>query len=157
MFDKQIKNCAFYSVLASSTKGYDGGDCCQCTCVSTEDYLCGDDHHGGYACLDPNAPCVDDDDITTLPEFVYGAYSDSSGDPCYTFAISDGDCDPTNNNEECGTSHMAYVPVPFREYILFIFVSQIVQRFILPNNIYEESVDVLPSSLRCDVCGQGLA
>ena len=97
----------------NSASGYDGGDCCQCTCVSTEDYTCGDDHHGGYACLDPSAPCVDDDDITTLPEFNYGTYSRSSTKACYTFAMSDGDCDPTNNNEECGASilsiYTAYV------------------------------------------------
>ncbi|CAN0077813.1 unnamed protein product, partial [Scytosiphon promiscuus] len=37
---------------------YDGGDCCSCTCESAE-HTCGPD----YACVDPEAPCVDDDDI----------------------------------------------------------------------------------------------
>jgi len=33
-------------------QGYDGGDCCPCTCVVR------------YRCIDPTAPCVDDDLIT---------------------------------------------------------------------------------------------
>ena len=41
--------------------GYDGGDCCECTCVGSE-LQCG--QYGQYACIDPAAPCVDDDDIT---------------------------------------------------------------------------------------------
>ncbi|CAM9194446.1 unnamed protein product, partial [Laminaria digitata] len=44
--------------------GYDGGDCCECTCVDTDTFNCGDEEFGGFACLDPSAPCVDDDDIT---------------------------------------------------------------------------------------------
>ncbi len=47
---------------------YDGGDCCECTCeISGFD----DDYFGGrwagcneFACIDPEAPCVDDDSIT---------------------------------------------------------------------------------------------
>lgn len=35
---------------------YDGGDCCECTCVDTVEYTCEDFH-----CVDPSAPCVDDD------------------------------------------------------------------------------------------------
>ncbi|CAN0432107.1 unnamed protein product, partial [Scytosiphon promiscuus] len=46
---------------------YDGGDCCECTCVSTEEFTCGDEEFGGFACLDPSAPCVDDDDFTPVP------------------------------------------------------------------------------------------
>ncbi len=42
-------------------EGYDGGDCCECTCEGDgdDDYTCSD-----FACIDPEAPCVDDDDIT---------------------------------------------------------------------------------------------
>ncbi|CAN0376720.1 unnamed protein product, partial [Hapterophycus canaliculatus] len=40
---------------------YDGGDCCECTCVSSID-LSGCD--SGFACIDPSAPCVDDDRAT---------------------------------------------------------------------------------------------
>lgn len=39
--------------------GYDGGDCCECTCISTAQYTCGNDLHGGYTCVDPNAACFD--------------------------------------------------------------------------------------------------
>ncbi|CAN0138926.1 unnamed protein product, partial [Ectocarpus fasciculatus] len=35
--------------------GYDGGDCCECTCVDTGDQVCGEGG-GGYFCVDPNAP-----------------------------------------------------------------------------------------------------
>ena len=36
--------------------------CCSCTCVDTDSYICGE--NGGFACIDPTALCVDDDDIT---------------------------------------------------------------------------------------------
>ncbi|CAM9833917.1 unnamed protein product, partial [Ectocarpus sp. 12 AP-2014] len=40
---------------------YDGGDCCECTCEGNED----DDWHcRSFACIDPDAPCVDDDSVT---------------------------------------------------------------------------------------------
>lgn len=71
--------------------GYDGGDCCECTCVSTDDYTCGD--NGGFSCLDPSAPCVNDDDVTSLP---------SSERFCINEFIGDGDCDEGNNYSECG-------------------------------------------------------
>ena len=41
---------------------YDGGDCCSCTCVDAPDFTCGDGR--GFQCIDPAAPCVNDDDIT---------------------------------------------------------------------------------------------
>lgn len=46
---------------------YDGGDCCECTCTPPDnswddDYACS--HYGGFACIDPAASCVEDDDIT---------------------------------------------------------------------------------------------
>ena len=44
---------------------YDGGDCCQCTCDPTKsdnDDACG--RWAGFACIDPMAPCVDDDSVT---------------------------------------------------------------------------------------------
>lgn len=36
--------------------GYDGGDCCECDCVSTEEYTCG--NGGDYDCIDPSSACV---------------------------------------------------------------------------------------------------
>ncbi|CAM9920669.1 unnamed protein product, partial [Ectocarpus sp. 6 AP-2014] len=42
--------------------GYDGGDCCECTCqVTSSGWGSNPDY---FACIDPEAPCVDDDDIT---------------------------------------------------------------------------------------------
>ena len=43
-------------VAALLFSGYDGGDCCECTCVSTSEYSCGD--HDGYDCIDPSSPCI---------------------------------------------------------------------------------------------------
>ncbi|CAM9369324.1 unnamed protein product, partial [Ectocarpus fasciculatus] len=42
--------------------GYDGGDCCECTCQTDSSvWGCNPDR---FACIDPDAPCVDDDDVT---------------------------------------------------------------------------------------------
>lgn len=45
----------------SAECGYDSGDCCPCTCQSTEHTECG---LNGYECRDPSAACVIDDDFT---------------------------------------------------------------------------------------------
>ncbi|CAM9523651.1 unnamed protein product [Scytosiphon promiscuus] len=73
---------------------YDGGDCCECTCVGDDDP--GDDDfgrcgpHSGFACVDPSAPCVDDDSVTV-----------DMIDECQAGQIGDGWCDDNNNKEEC--------------------------------------------------------
>ena len=41
---------------------YDGGDCCECTCVDKPNQECG--RYSGFACVDPDAECVNDDDVT---------------------------------------------------------------------------------------------
>ena len=84
--------------------GYDGGDCCECTCNDTPQFICGDPQFGGFACLDPNAPCVDDDDVTAFPDdtTTLSEYTDTFG--CNTGWISDGDCDSSNNKKDCGAS-----------------------------------------------------
>lgn len=87
--------------------GYDGGDCCQCTCKSTDRFSCGDGSNGGYACLDPNATCVDDDDGDMTANAAYLTYGDSeitTTNLCATAWLSDGLCDLQNNNEDCGES-----------------------------------------------------
>ena len=72
--------------------GYDGGDCCECTCERPETTIidayysesyafCGD----GFACIDPSAPCVNDDDITT-----------GIVDACDTVQMGDAYCDEQN-------------------------------------------------------------
>ena len=78
-------------VFFSISSGYDGGDCCECTCVSTDDFTCG--QNGGFACVDPSAACVDEDDVTTLSTF---------DQACVDGFVADGDCDRPNNTEECG-------------------------------------------------------
>ncbi|CAN0418816.1 unnamed protein product, partial [Ectocarpus fasciculatus] len=65
-----VENCAYPDgvgngycdeVNNNELCAYDGGDCCECTCQSPEDndWDCRD-----FACIDPNAACVDDDSIT---------------------------------------------------------------------------------------------
>ena len=55
------------------------------TCDDTAGYECG---VAGFACVDPAASCVDDDDVTI-----------SSG--CIESFLGDGYCDPSNNLPAC--------------------------------------------------------
>ncbi|CAM9770248.1 unnamed protein product, partial [Ectocarpus sp. 13 AM-2016] len=68
-------------------------DCCECTCVVPRDddgdWLCSYDSE--FACIDPNAPCVDDDDITV-----------DMVENCNISRLGNGLCDQINNNEQCG-------------------------------------------------------
>ena len=50
-----LKNC-----VLSAYSGYDGGDCCECTCESTMPFSCGVGDDADYNCIDPSAPCVND-------------------------------------------------------------------------------------------------
>ncbi|MDP6126403.1 MAG: hypothetical protein QGH20_11700, partial [Candidatus Latescibacteria bacterium] len=66
---------------------WDAGDCCESTCVSTEEASCGEN---GYDCRDPSA-----DD-----------YVDPSENPCLAAGgslnwVSDGYCDGGNNIDAC--------------------------------------------------------
>ncbi|CAM9919789.1 unnamed protein product, partial [Ectocarpus sp. 6 AP-2014] len=76
---------------------YDGGDCCSCTCQVPDDGSGDDGSRCGesavFACIDPDAPCVNDDDITVDIWATCGGYLNF---------LADGDCDELNNNEECG-------------------------------------------------------
>ena len=67
---------------------YDGGDCCECTCMNGLNYNCGE---GGFFCRDPNSNCVDPR-IQMYPNCTDG----------YIPHMEDGWCDADNNNEECG-------------------------------------------------------
>eukprot|EP00903_Cladosiphon_okamuranus_P014618 g13556.t1 len=98
---EQLENCGYISGKGNgycdtennnALCDYDGGDCCQCTCTTEnipydDDYGCRDN----FQCIDPAAPCVDDDDITVdlveTCDFVGG--------------IGDGYCNEENNNAEC--------------------------------------------------------
>lgn len=60
---------------------WDGGDCCEETCIDTSIYGCGSN---GYYCLDP------DQTTTSIPECA----DDGSGN-----VIGNGLCDIENNNE----------------------------------------------------------
>lgn len=98
-----VSNCFVY------LEGYDSGDCCQCTCVSTPDYTCGD---RGFQCIDPSASCVEDDDDAAVS--------------CITIYFGDGDCDARNNNEDCGKSTRSVPRLQFK-HIIITACSKIVQ------------------------------
>ena len=66
--------------------GWDGGDCCECTCTAS-DHECGTTD---FACVDPDSGCVD----SRLVDYIV-----CDGD-LKTFG--DGVCDSANNNDVCG-------------------------------------------------------
>ena len=70
--------------------------CCKCTCVppatseGDDDYACTEDYNF-FACVDPDAGCVNDDDITD-------GILINCGSPG---SIGDGFCEQENNKAEC--------------------------------------------------------
>eukprot|EP00903_Cladosiphon_okamuranus_P008223 g7916.t1 len=71
---------------------YDGGDCCSCTCDSAAPGADDDDAcQYGFACVDPSAPCVNDDDITV----------DMLENCNWVMGIGNGYCDMEMNTPEC--------------------------------------------------------
>lgn len=68
---------------------YDGGDCCECTCTDGEAFACG--QYNQFACIDPEAPCVNDDDFTV----------DMMENCEWPIGIGNGHCNDGNNNPEC--------------------------------------------------------
>ncbi|CAN0178900.1 unnamed protein product, partial [Ectocarpus sp. 4 AP-2014] len=70
--------------------GYDGGDCCECTCVVSTSWST-ESGCTEFACIDPMAPCADDDDITA-----------DAVESCIIEYLGDGICDASNNFEICG-------------------------------------------------------
>ncbi|CAM9810371.1 unnamed protein product, partial [Ectocarpus sp. 12 AP-2014] len=76
------------SVTNTEECGYDGGDCCECTCqaVEDDDYKCGPT----YQCLDPTASCYGDEGSNPYPS-------------CEDIVlVGNGYCDLDSNIEECG-------------------------------------------------------
>lgn len=65
---------------------YDGGDCCECTCIDGPEYTCGSN---GYDCV--NAACTHPD--------VRSSYPECAGD---SLLWGDGFCNEVNNNLDYG-------------------------------------------------------
>ncbi|CAM9881125.1 unnamed protein product, partial [Laminaria digitata] len=65
---------------------YDGGDCCECTCVDSVSSTCGD-----FDCIDPACP----DEVNELALL----YPNCTGSISTT---GDGFCSSSNNNPSCG-------------------------------------------------------
>eukprot|EP00903_Cladosiphon_okamuranus_P021664 g19917.t2 len=95
--------------LNNAECGWDGGDCCRCTCREYDNnynywyYGYYTDRCGGgidgYNCLDPEAPTDCDTDSPTPSPAAASGYPGCEG---YIFNIGDGYCHSSNNNEECG-------------------------------------------------------
>lgn len=63
--------------------GYDGGDCCSCTCLDGPTHSCSD---GEFGCIYPDCD---------------GAATTSEESTCVEEWKSDGYCDPENHGPEC--------------------------------------------------------
>ena len=74
------------NILNNEDCEYDGGDCCECTCVDGPIYTCG---FYGLRCEDPT--CLDPNLLAEFP--------DCGGN---LLRVDNGACDAYNNNEECG-------------------------------------------------------
>ncbi|CAN0196406.1 unnamed protein product, partial [Hapterophycus canaliculatus] len=102
--------------LNNAACGFDGGDCCVCTCgagVSTEtdslEHPCG--YRGdGFDCRDPDVPA--DCGATPSPAASFG-FPDCTG---YIYDWQDSYCDYDLNNEECGWDGGDCCPCTCREY-----------------------------------------
>lgn len=77
--------------------GYDGGDCCERSCVDN-DYVCG--ANGGFDCLDPEYSHYFEDDDNDFP--YPSSYSFGDDFFCQQDKIGNGYCNPSNNHELCG-------------------------------------------------------
>ncbi|CAM9475240.1 unnamed protein product [Ectocarpus sp. 12 AP-2014] len=86
--------------LNTAACGYDGGDCCRCTCRDYNSWgyysSCG---YYGYDCMDPEAPSTCSTDSPTPSPAAGTDWPECEG---YIYMIGDGSCDYYNNNEECG-------------------------------------------------------
>ena len=80
--------CPHFHAVIILVSAYDGGDCCACTCTSGPKYPC---TSSNFACVDPGASCLEDTDEGNL-----------INTECVPDIMSDGGCDLSNNNEECG-------------------------------------------------------
>ncbi|CAN0299983.1 unnamed protein product [Ascophyllum nodosum] len=58
------------SLYNSAECGYDGGDCCECTCVDGFFHECGSN---GYDCIDSSCSSDDDDNLGLIIGCVVGA------------------------------------------------------------------------------------
>lgn len=104
--------------------GYDGGDCCHCTCTSASENTarhCGGG--SGYQCRDPDAVCVEDGDyveagtVTTVNvvanahngnSAVEGAYSGCQTTGCVAELTRDGDTDDAESRWSCRQDIVPY-------------------------------------------------
>ena len=83
--------------------GYDGGDCCHCTCVSAN-FACGTGSNGGFACRDPSAPCVEDDDVSTFTQ-LEALTSSTSYESTYSSSTSSTSYESTRSSSTSSTSY----------------------------------------------------
>lgn len=101
--------------------GFDGGDCCSCTCIHGTKWQCG---ANAFNCVDPDASCSTEAEDNT-PTNNDGTSSNNAGDgevdgdreesglerypECVSGSadfIGDSYCDPQNNSQACGEARV---------------------------------------------------
>lgn len=93
------------------SEGFDGGDCCSCTCKTGEEHTCG---LKGYNCQDPFADCFESatsatDDSNDIP--VDNGICQFGG-----FSAGDGYCSSLFNTPECGELISIVFPLGANRY-----------------------------------------
>ena len=87
--------------LNVATCGYDGGDCCACSCEDTADHECGKDGTG-FFCVDPDVPIACGPTVSPTPGPTASPSSLTfPGCSGYTPYFQDGYCDSGLNNADC--------------------------------------------------------
>lgn len=82
--------------------GYDGGDCCSCTCVDGSFYTC-----GSFVCVDPDAACSSTSSSSATDDDVYLTYNND-----YYRSTSVYDDDACTGREFGGTGFCSSVSAP---------------------------------------------
>ena len=77
----------------------DGGDCCESTCVSSEDWACGEKGYGenGYDCVDPSGYSTGDGPFGGVGVGSYSYYSYSSNSNSFRSNFREQQQQPKSN------------------------------------------------------------
>ena len=108
---------SFPSFACCDLSDYDGGDCCECTCDPTKaDHDDGCGPWNGFSCIDPMAPCVNDDSVTidmagNCRTNDMGETDALSRQPWPTYQMSIPLCDPSRRSSETIPERYSWVPL----------------------------------------------
>lgn len=92
----RVANPSHHLAALLNKSGYDGGDCCECTCDQTIQYGC-DLFFDPVDCVDPSAPCVNnfvEVGTNTIVSVSANAYDTRPGSGSNNFGCQEGGCAP---------------------------------------------------------------